>query len=269
MKLTAHRLLATAGIASRRALRRQIRYLIGPDGSKLSLDASIELNAQWQAFELREVPFWVRIAPPPLVAYHKRLDEVVSRRADGGAQPVFEIVEAEIPRELIAVGRLDRDTTGLLIFTTDGTLVHRLTHPKYGIERTYVATTSEPLPPEALTRATSDGVALRDGHVTRPARMVDLGDARYEVVLQEGKYHEVRRLCAALGSEVVALERRSYGSLELADLPLGAVERIEDERYAALYEAVGLSVPEPELDVSFELPEGASSVASSQGSTGI
>jgi 16S rRNA pseudouridine516 synthase len=264
LTLTPAKLIAETQLVSRRALRRQIRYLIGPDGSKLGLDASLAIGSAWQRFELRDAPFWARAARPPAVAYHKRIDEVVSHRPDGGALPVFEVLEALFPFDLLAVGRLDRETTGLLLTTTDGTLLHRLTHPKYVVERTYEVTTEAPLSDAAMAQALSGDVTLRDGHSPKPVSLTGLPDAagrsRYALVLTEGKYHEVRRLFAALHAPVIALHRTAYGPIALGTLAPGDAARIEADDYAALYASVGLALPEAALEVAFEAPDSASSV---------
>lgn len=263
LTLTPAKLIAESQLVSRRALRRQIRYLIGPDGSKLPLDTPLAIGPTWQRYELREAPFWARAASPPAVAYHKRIDEVVSRRPDGGALPVFEVLEALFPFDLLAVGRLDRDTTGLLLMTTDGTLLHRLTHPKYVVHRVYEVTTEAPLSDDALARALAGEVTLRDGHCPKPVALraleADGGRARYALTLTEGKYHEVRRLFAALEAPVIALHRTHYGPIALDALASGEARRIEGDAYAALYASVGLALPDMELELAFESPELASS----------
>src|SRR5690606_8202613 len=113
------------------------------------------------------------------------------------------------------VGRLDKETTGLLLLTDDGQLSQRLRHPSRGFERVYLAQCSRPIPEDALQDALREGVSLRDGTRCHPASLELLTDRAqgeggaltYRVVLREGRYHEVRRLVAALGSHVEELRR--------------------------------------------------------------
>jgi 16S rRNA pseudouridine516 synthase len=120
------------------------------------------------------------------------------------------------------VGRLDEDTTGLLLLTDDGALIHRLTSPRRHVPKVYVADCAEPVTPTQLQRLL-DGVVLRDDpQPVRAAAAEALGERRLQLTLTEGKYHQVKRMLAATGNRVVALQRTRFGQLELpADLPPG------------------------------------------------
>jgi 16S rRNA pseudouridine516 synthase len=120
------------------------------------------------------------------------------------------------------VGRLDEDTTGLLLLTDDGALIHRLTSPRWHVPKVYVADCAEPVTPTQLQRLL-DGVVLRDDpQPVRAAAAEALGERRLQLTLTEGKYHQVKRMLAATGNRVVALQRTRFGQLELpADLPPG------------------------------------------------
>ncbi|MFT4702462.1 MAG: 16S rRNA pseudouridine516 synthase [Bradymonadia bacterium] len=257
------KVLAQTGLVSRRRLRRQARFVQSGD-LEIPISDIIEIGAQWREFSFNEFPFWVCAAPPVVVAYHKRVDEVTSTRPDGGAIPIFDVVAEQIDAELGAVGRLDRDTTGLLLLTEDGQLQHRLTHPRYNVPRVYVATPVMPVDDETLTRLASEPMALRDGHVPAPSNVSRDGDS-VRLTLHEGKYHEVRRLFAAFGAPLTGLRRVSYGTIVLGEQPAGLARELEDEERAALYASVGASVPEPSLRVSLIPPSGFNSGASSAG----
>ena len=153
-----------------------------------------------------------------------------------------------------AVGRLDLETSGLLLFTNDGTLLHRLTHPKYAVPRTYEVVLSSS-PDDAALRDLQAGRVLRDGHVPRPEveRMSDdpSGAPRLRVVLRE-KYHEVRRAFAAIGAPVVRLHRTAYATVTLGSLGLGRGRALDDAESRALYASVGLEPPEDALSLTFE-----------------
>jgi 16S rRNA pseudouridine516 synthase len=129
------------------------------------------------------------------------------------------------------VGRLDADTTGLLLLTDDGALLHRLTSPKRHLPKVYLATCAEPVQPEQIERLRA-GVVLRDDPVPVRAHEVERIDShRLSLTLTAGRYHQVRRMVAAAGNHVSALHRSRFGALELpADLAPGQWRFLTDAR---------------------------------------
>ena len=123
------------------------------------------------------------------------------------------------------MGRLDADTTGALLLTNDGQLAHRLAHPRYGVEKTYVAEV-EGDPDEDALRRLREGIELEDGR-TAPARARRLGRGRVELVLHEGRNHQVKRMLAAVGHPVARLHRTAYAGLTLEGLEPGACRELE------------------------------------------
>jgi 23S rRNA pseudouridine2605 synthase len=121
---------------------------------------------------------------------------------------------------LYPVGRLDADTTGLLLVTNDGELAHRLTHPSFEVPRVYRAQVRRPPVREPALRRLREGVLLDDGR-TAPARVRRLTPDRLEIVLHEGRKRQVRRMCEAVGHPVVELERVAFGPLRLGALAPG------------------------------------------------
>lgn len=121
-----------------------------------------------------------------------------------------------------SIGRLDRDTSGLLLITDDGALAHRLTSPKHEVEKCYEVTVSTPLP-AGLTELFAAGTLVLKGEPKpcRPARLEITGDCTARIFLHEGKYHQVRRMFASQGCPVTALHRSAFGNLTLGDLPAG------------------------------------------------
>lgn len=147
-----------------------------------------------------------------------------------------------VPREpagLFPVGRLDRDTTGLLLFTTDGEMAHRLLHPRHHVEKVYVATV-ESVPDEGTLERLREGIDLDDGR-TAPARVsvraTCEGLADVEIAIREGRKRQVRRMFEAVGHPVVALHRVTFGPLELGALAVGSHRRLTAEEIAALTDA--------------------------------
>jgi 23S rRNA pseudouridine2605 synthase len=157
------------------------------------------------------------------VLLHKPAGVVTTARDPQGRPTVVELVPDE-PR-VVPVGRLDADTTGALLLTNDGQLAHRLAHPRYGVEKTYVAAV-EGDPDEAALRRLRDGVELDDGS-TAPARARRLGRGHVELVLHEGRKHQVKRMLAAVGHPVTRLHRSAYAGLTLEGLEPGESRELE------------------------------------------
>jgi 23S rRNA pseudouridine2605 synthase len=148
------------------------------------------------------------------VLLHKPAGVVTTARDPQGRPTVVELVPAE-PR-VVPVGRLDADTTGALLLTNDGQLAHRLAHPRYGVEKTYVADVEGDPDEDGLCRL-REGLELDDGR-TAPARARRLGRGRVELVLHEGRKHQVKRMLAAVGHPVTRLHRSAYAGLTLEGL---------------------------------------------------
>jgi len=157
------------------------------------------------------------------VLLHKPAGVVTTARDPQGRPTVVGLVPGE-PR-VVPVGRLDADTTGALLLTNDGSLAHRLAHPRYGVEKTYVADVEGDPGSEAL-RSLRDGIELTDGR-TAPARARRLGRGRVELVLHEGRKHQVKRMLAAIGHPVTHLHRSEYAGLTLEGLEPGECRELE------------------------------------------
>ena len=135
--------------------------------------------------------------------------------------------------DLKPVGRLDKATEGLLLFTNDGDLLHRLISPKKEVPKVYYAR-HEGTAGEEDVDAFAAGLTLRDGTVCLPAKLEPLGAGESLITVYEGKYHQVRRMMASRNMTVLYLERRAEGSLTLGDLPRGQVRELTEEEIAAL-----------------------------------
>jgi len=173
------------------------------------------------------------------VLLHKPAGVVTTARDPQGRPTVVELVPDE-PR-VVPVGRLDADTTGALLLTNDGQLAHRLAHPRYGVEKTYVADVEGDPDEEALQRL-RDGVELDDGR-TAPARARRLGRGRVELVLHEGRKHQVKRMLAAVGHPVDRLHRLAYAGLTLEGLEPGECRELEPSEVERLGDASAAARP--------------------------
>ena len=149
----------------------------------------------------------------------------------------------DYPARVVPVGRLDVDTTGALLLTNDGALAHRLAHPRYGVEKVYEVDV-EGEPGDAELRRLAEGVELEDG-VTGPARARRIGRGRLELTLHEGRNHQVKRMCAAVGHPVLRLHRSRYAGLGLEGLSPAASRALEPEEVERLRRAVGPATSRP------------------------
>ncbi|MBE6944113.1 MAG: rRNA pseudouridine synthase [Ruminococcaceae bacterium] len=158
----------------------------------------------------------------------------VTARSDDAQKTVMELLPEEMRAwELHPIGRLDKETEGLLLFTNDGELLHRLISPKKGVQKIYYARHEGEATLEDI-EAFRAGLTLRDGTVCLPAVLTPLGAGESQITVCEGKYHQVRRMMASRGLHVTYLERRQEGKLLLGDLPRGAVRELSEAEILAL-----------------------------------
>lgn len=158
----------------------------------------------------------------------------VTATEDATERTVMELLPPEYRHlDLRPVGRLDKATEGLLLFTNDGDLLHRLISPKKEVSKVYYAR-HEGEATEADVEAFASGLTLRDGTVCLPAKLEPLRAGESLVTVCEGKYHQVRRMMASRNMTVLYLERRQEGSLHLGDLPRGAVRELAESEITTL-----------------------------------
>ena len=158
----------------------------------------------------------------------------ITATEDPTDRTVMELLPQQMKHwDLKPVGRLDKETEGLLLFTNDGTLLHNLIHPKKQVEKIYYAR-HDGTATEEDVRAFNEGLTLKDGTVCLPAKLEPLGDGESLVTVCEGKYHQVRRMMASRGMPVVYLERRQEGTLTLGDRPRGEIRTLTAEEISAL-----------------------------------
>ena len=221
--------LAHGGVASRRRAERIVaagRVTVGGevvtdpardvgDGDEVLVDGSPVVA------EAREV--W---------AVNKPAGVVSTAREPGSRPAVVELVRSDA--RLYPVGRLDADSTGLLLLTNDGELANRLMHPRYEVEKVYRVKLRRP-PSDAEVRRLAAGVELEDGR-TAPARVRRLDEREVEIALREGRNRQVRRMAEAVGNRVEALRRVRFGPIELGGLGEGEARRLTEEEAELLRE---------------------------------
>jgi len=158
----------------------------------------------------------------------------VTSTDDPRDQTVMELIPEEYKKlGVVPAGRLDKETEGLLLLTNDGALNHRITSPRHGVQKIYYAE-HDGEATEADTAAFREGLTLRDGTVCLPAELQPLGPGKSFITVQEGKYHQVRRMMASRGMTVRYLRRDTEGGLTLAGMEKGCVRELTDEEIHAL-----------------------------------
>lgn len=224
------KILAASGLGSRREMdeliangRVEVNGKVATPGQKIVHGDVVKVNK-------RNVDLAWPDRLPRIVIYNKQEQEIVTRSDPEGRRTVFERIPLLRDEKWVACGRLDYNTSGLLIFTTSGELANRFTHPRYGIDREYMVRVSEKLSDEDLKMLTRDGVPLDDG-VAKAAYVSEEGSTDnnfwYRIIVQEGRYHEVRRIFESLGRPVTKLRRTRFG-------PIGIPPRLKPGFYYEL-----------------------------------
>jgi 23S rRNA pseudouridine2605 synthase len=219
--------LAHGGVASRRLSEKVIAQgrvtvageVVTDPARDVGEDDDVRVDGSPVGVEAREV--WAVNKPAG----------VVSTAKEPGARPaVVSLVESRA--RLYPVGRLDAESTGLLLLTNDGELANRLTHPRYEVAKVYRVELRRP-PSDADLRRLAEGVDLEDGP-TAPAEVTRLGERELEIVLREGRNRQVRRMAETIENRVASLRRVRFGPIELGDLPEGEARRLSDGEVASL-----------------------------------
>ncbi len=220
--------LAHGGVASRRQAEKIVANgRVTVDGEVVTDPArdvdghEVRVDGSLVGTEAREV--W---------AVNKPAGVVSTAKEPGDRPAVVTLVDSKA--RLYPVGRLDADSTGLLLLTNDGELANRLTHPRYEVPKAYRMELRRP-PSENDLRKLERGVELEDG-MTAPAKVRRLGKREVEIVLREGRNRQVRRMAEAVGNRVVSLRRVRFGPIALADLPEGASRLLSGEEISRLWE---------------------------------
>ena len=245
------KVLARAGFGSRRQIETWIRDgKITVNGKLAELGVSVA-DTDLVKIEGRSVSIAVDPARTArTLIYHKPAGELTTRKDEAGRPTVFDNLPRIKNGRWITVGRLDFNTSGLLLVTTDGELAHRLMHPSWEIEREYAVRILGKVDEESLQRL-QDGVMLEDG-MAAFASIQDAGGAGanhwYHVIVREGKNREVRRLWESQGLQVSRLIRIRYGPVSLPrSVRAGHFQDLQQDEIKALYATVKLDAPEPHV----------------------
>jgi 23S rRNA pseudouridine2605 synthase len=230
MRLNAY--LARAGVASRRGADELIEAgRVSVNGARGELNTFVERGDEVRVDGAPVAPQRLRH-----VLLHKPRGTITTARDPQGRSTVVDLVGGDV--RVVPVGRLDRDTSGVLLLTNDGALAHRLAHPRYEVEKVYVADVDGE-PDDAVVRVLAAGVELEDGR-TAPARVRRLGPSRLELGLHEGRNRQVRRMLEAVGHPVARLRRTRYAGLGTGRLRPGEHRELTRAEVASLRRLVGL-----------------------------
>lgn len=224
--------LAHAGVAS----RRKSEEIIGAGrvrvGGKVITDPAFGVEA---GDDVRVDGHQVEPEGREVWMVNKPLDVISTADEPGKRVAVVDLVNSAA--RLYPVGRLDADSTGLLLLSNDGELANRLTHPRYEVEKTYRVRLKKPVRDEAIGRL-EGGVRLEDG-VTAPATVRRLGERELDITIREGRNRQVRRMAEAVGNEVVSLQRISLGPLKLGRLGVGKSRLLDEREVERLWKDAG------------------------------
>jgi 23S rRNA pseudouridine2605 synthase len=216
--------LAHAGVASRRSAETLIA------AGRVSVDGALVTDPAHDVGEDARVALDGQplkgAEPRVLYALHKPVGVVSTARDTHGRKTVLDLVPARGLR-LYPVGRLDADSSGLILLTNDGELANRLTHPRFEVPKTYRAKLAGPPVTDRTLRSLRAGVQLEDG-ITAPARARRVSEHVIELTIHEGRNRQVRRMCEAVGHRVVELTRIGFGPLQLGDMKPAGHRRLSD-----------------------------------------
>lgn len=228
------KVLAAAGFGSRRNCEDLIREgRVSVNGTPATLGMSCDPSADRILVDGR--PASRRALRRRVYLLLNKPKGYVSTVRDEGGRPTVMDLVSSVKERVYPVGRLDRDTEGLLILTNDGELTYALTHPRHLVEKVYLATVQGLPSDEALAQLCA-GILLEDG-LTAPARARLLPDGRVRLAIREGRKHQVRRMLAAVGHMVLELRRVRVGPLDLGDLPTGSFRHLMPREVEALKKA--------------------------------
>ena len=217
MKERLQKLISARGLASRRKAEEWIAAgRVCVNGRPAALGDSADPEADDILVDGKPLPERNRSV---YLMLHKPRGYVTTLSDERGRKDVARLVK-DCPQRVYPIGRLDQDSEGLLLFTNDGALAHRLISPRCGIEKTYYAEHEGTVDAEDI-RVFAEGCVLRDGTRCLPAKLEPLADGKSLVRVREGKYHQVRRMLASRGKPVRYLRRIAEGGIDLGELPVG------------------------------------------------
>lgn len=214
--------LTECGLGSRRDVKKLL------DSGKIKLNGNIIKNPQTNIKEDSDEIFFEN----KKLEYKEFRYYIMNKKAgyitateDPKEKTVMELLpDWVIKKDLAPVGRLDKDTEGLLLFTNDGKLAHSLLSPKKHVDKKYYAQLESKITPEDIEKL-ENGVDI-GGYITKPAKAMIIGEKEIELIISEGKFHQVKKMLESVGNKVIYLKRLSFGKINLENMELGEVREI-------------------------------------------
>lgn len=231
--LRLQKFLARAGVASRRASEDLMTAGRVTVNGKVVTELGSKVDPLMDNVAVDGRPVQLSDKPVTLML-NKPAGVITTMKAQSDKPIVADLIPLDLYPGLYPIGRLDSDTTGLLLFSTDGNLGHALLHPSHHVQKKYEARTQDPVTP-AQVQSLEQGVLLDDG-ITQPA-FVSIGDPSriiVQITVHEGRYHQIKRMFEAVGNKVVALHRSKFGPLSLGDLKPGQWRVLTDDEVTQL-----------------------------------
>lgn len=225
--------LADAGVGTRSEIKKLVRggKIVVNNETARKPEQKVEPQTDRIFAEGKEISYEKFI----YYLFHKPAGCVTAKQ-DKKDKTVMDFFPEDLKKKLAPVGRLDKDTEGLLLLTNDGSLTHRLLSPAYHVEKTYFAKLDTAVP-EKAAELFSQGVDIGDEKLTLPAKLHILSENEAELTISEGRFHQVKRMFHAVGCNVIYLKRLSMGNLKLGDLKKGEYRKLTAEELLVLQES--------------------------------
>jgi len=240
MKVRLDKFLGKAGLGSRREIKNLIRMRAVKVNGKIVTDPAFKVDPEKDQVLVKDVP--VRYQEFFYFYYKMYKPKGVITSTKDKDKTIIDILPWDLPglREIFPAGRLDKDAEGLLILTNDGELAHRITHPRWKLEKVYEVLLDKPLTPEDK-RAIEEGLELKEGK-TLPANIEILHPEGKEILIKvrEGRYHLIKRLFGKLGYKVLNLKRIAIGPITLGGLKPGEIKKLTKKELKLLKDLLGL-----------------------------
>jgi len=215
--------LSAAGVCSRRKGEEYIKAGRVAVNSQIVVELGAKVDPAADLVQVDGIP--VQSSQPLIYIGLNKPRDYVTSCSHPGERIVLDLVD--IPRRVYPIGRLDKDSTGLLLLTNDGRLHHKLSHPSFDHEKEYDVSVAKPIANGAL-RKMAEGLPMMEIQ-TRPARVQRISARRFRIVLQEGKNRQVRRMVRKVGNKVTGLKRIRVANIKLGDLASGAWRHLKDQ----------------------------------------
>jgi 23S rRNA pseudouridine2605 synthase len=236
------KVIASTGIASRRSAEKLILEGKVQVNNKTVKELGTKVDPRKDKIKVDNNPLVVKDKTYKVFVLNKPKECITSKKDEEGRKTVYSFLSKRL-QKYKPVGRLDYNTEGILLFTEDGELLYRLTHPKYNVRRKYLVRARGIIPEKTFKKFAKEGVRV-ENYTVRNLGFLDIRYTKshtwFEIELGEGRYREVKKIVEAMNSTVVRLKRTAYGTIYKNIPPVGKVRQLNDEEVDSLYDLVKL-----------------------------